>query len=148
MTAQRQPPPPPSVPQRPAVSVSEHDLCPICGRGFPALSDEQPLEAREAHVRHCIESYGAPAAQRDNHSARQGPPPPPPPPAAARMVEFTATEKDCLSGDGNIAECTICMEDYEVGQALARLECLCKFHKHCIVDWFTRKMECPVHKVS
>jgi hypothetical protein len=64
------------------------------------------------------------------------------------MLPFVATEKDCLGEDGQVAECTICMEDYEVGQTLARLECLCKFHKHCIVDWFERKMECPVHKLS
>lgn len=73
---------------------------------------------------------------------------PSPPPLIARMLAFTATEKDCLGEDGGVAECTICMEDYEVRQVLARLECLCKFHKECIVDWFGRKAECPVHKVS
>jgi hypothetical protein len=31
---------------------------------------------------------------------------------------------------------------------LTRLECLCKFHKSCIIDWFQRKQECPVHKVA
>ena len=65
-----------------------------------------------------------------------------------RMLSFKATEKDCVNEDGSPQECTICMEEYEVGVALARLECLCKFHKSCIVEWFERKKECPVHKVS
>jgi hypothetical protein len=64
------------------------------------------------------------------------------------MLEFAATEKDCIGEDGGPAECTICMVDYEGGDLLVRLECLCKFHKHCILDWFVHKMECPVHKVA
>jgi len=63
------------------------------------------------------------------------------------MLPFMATEKDCVGEDGDTQECTICMEEYEVGAALARLECLCKFHRACIVEWFDRKQECPVHKV-
>lgn len=126
----------------------EQDLCPICGRRFPAISREQPIEAREAHIRQCIDSYGAPAAAQPGSSARRGPAPPPPPPPVSRMLEFTATEKDCIGEDGGPAECTICMVDYEGGDLLVRLECLCKFHKHCILDWFVHKMECPVHKVA
>ncbi|KAJ5225004.1 hypothetical protein N7468_006229 [Penicillium chermesinum] len=136
-------------------TISEEDLCPICGRLFPELSPENPAEAREAHVRDCIENFGASAPRVSGPSTptsgatttRRGPaPPPPPPPPAARMVEFTATEKDCIGEDGGVGECTICMEDYEVGESLARLECLCKFHKDCIIGWFKQKMECPVHK--
>lgn len=126
----------------------EQDLCPICGRRFPAISQEQPIEAREAHIRQCIDNYGAPAAAQPVSSARRGPAPPPPPPPVSRMLEFTATEKDCIGEDGSPAECTICMVDYEGGDLLVRLECLCKFHKHCILDWFVHKMECPVHKVA
>ncbi|KAJ5807647.1 Zinc finger RING-type [Penicillium robsamsonii] len=134
-----------NLPRGPA--PDEGDFCPVCRRQFPPLSPEQPLEARQAHTRACIESYLRPAAPPRTSSAQQGPPLPHPPPAA-RMLPFVATEKDCLGEHGQAAECTICMEDYEVGQTLARLECLCKFHKHCIVDWFERKMECPVHKLS
>lgn len=137
--------PPPAQPRRPP--VSERDLCPICGQQFPPISDDEPLESREAHVRHCIEAVTTASAEQEA-STQQGPASPHPPSAAARMVEFKATEKDCLGEDGQVAECTICMEDYEVGQHLARLECFCKFHKTCIVYWFERKRECPVHKVS
>ncbi|OQE29443.1 hypothetical protein PENSTE_c002G08889 [Penicillium steckii] len=131
--------------QRPS-AVSERDLCPICGNCFPPIDEDHPAESREAHIRQCIDGYGAnrgsPASQT---SAQEAPTQCPP---VARMLAFVATEKDCLGEGGNIAECTICMEDYEVGQVLSRLECLCKFHKDCIVDWFERKAECPVHKVS
>ncbi|KAJ5730893.1 uncharacterized protein N7483_005401 [Penicillium malachiteum] len=133
-------------------TVSEQDLCPICGRRFPEISNEQPLEAREAHIRQCIENYGAPVATTTaSTSTRRGlapPPPPPPTPPVARMLEFTATEKDCIGEDAGAAECPICLVEYEVGDVLIRLECLCKFHKHCILGWFERKMECPTHKVS
>ncbi|CAG8910191.1 unnamed protein product [Penicillium egyptiacum] len=128
-------------------ALDEGEFCPVCRRQFLPLSPEQPLEARQAHTRACIEGYLSPTAPPRTLSAQQSPPLPRPPPPA-RMLPFVATEKDCLGEDGQAAECTICMEDYEVGQALARLECLCKFHKHCIVDWFERKMECPVHKLS
>ncbi|KAJ5698098.1 hypothetical protein N7462_000103 [Penicillium macrosclerotiorum] len=122
----------------PSLSISERDICPICGRIFMPLSEHYPQSSREAHVRDCL-------ARRDTQHA--GTQLPPPPPAAARMLEFAATEKDCL-GDDSATECMICMEEYKVGDKLARLECLCKFHKRCIVGWFERKMECPVHKPS
>ncbi|CAG7944427.1 unnamed protein product [Penicillium olsonii] len=131
--------------------VNEGDFCPVCRRRFPPMSPDHPIEARQAHTRDCIENYLRPAPPQPSSTTttRQAPPlPTPPPPSSARMLPFVATEKDCLGDDGQPAECTICMEDYEVGQTLARLECLCKFHKHCIVDWFERKTECPVHKLS
>lgn len=126
--------------------AEEGDFCPVCRRRFASLSPEHPIESRQAHTRECIENYLRPLPPPPT-SGRQAPPLPPPPPSS-RMLPFVATEKDCLGDDGQPAECTICMEDYEVGQTLARLECLCKFHKHCIVDWFERKSECPVHKLS
>ncbi|OOF90984.1 hypothetical protein ASPCADRAFT_58352 [Aspergillus carbonarius ITEM 5010] len=123
--------------------VEERDLCPICDQALPELGENGSEDAREAHIRDCIESHG-----------RQGrfSPPIGSPVAQAhlpvRLVVFKATEKDCIGQDGGLQECTICMEEYEVGQSLVRLECLCKFHKRCIVEWFERKKECPVHKVS
>ncbi|KAJ5558005.1 hypothetical protein N7461_001977 [Penicillium sp. DV-2018c] len=125
----------------------ESEFCPVCRRRFPPLTPQTPLESRQAHIRDCIEGHLRPSGSPQMPDAQAGPPLPKPPPVS-RMLPFVATEKDCLGEDGEVAECTICMEDYEVGQTLARLECLCKFHKHCIVDWFERKMECPVHKLS
>ncbi|KAF8420531.1 FYVE zinc finger-domain-containing protein [Tirmania nivea] len=47
------------------------------------------------------------------------------------------------------AECVICFEEFEVGDLIARLECLCRYHKSCIREWFDRKGngDCPVHAV-
>ncbi|GAQ05529.1 hypothetical protein ALT_2850 [Aspergillus lentulus] len=123
--------------------VDESDICPICSDELPPLGENGNEDAREAHIRECIESHG-----RGTRSASRGGSPVAAAPVPVRMLAFTATEKDCLGQDGAVQECTICMEDYEVGQPLVRLECLCKFHKRCIVEWFERKKECPVHKVA
>lgn len=146
VTTSRVAPPPPSQQPRQFV-IPERDLCPVCRQRFPPITDEQPVELREAHIRQCIESFGGGPAQEEAPE-QQGTTAPPVPSVVAQMVKFKATEKDCLGEHGQIAECTICMEDYEVGQQLARLQCFCKFHKTCIADWFERKRECPVHKVS
>lgn len=134
-------------------AVPEQDLCPVCGRRFAPLSVEQPLETREAHIRHCIESYRVSSVQPQanspvNLATSQEPPLPQLPAPVTRMVEFTSTEKDCFDADGGIAECTICMEDYQVGEVLVRLDCFCKYHKHCLLNWFGHKMQCPVHIAS
>lgn len=53
---------------------------------------------------------------------------------ASGMVVYHATEKDCVGEDGKgEAECVICFEEFAVGDEMGRLECLCKFHKVCIV---------------
>ena len=59
-------------------------------------------------------------------------------------IEYAATEKDTIDS----AECTICLEEFEPGQAMGRLECFCKFHLHCIKDWLNRNEQCPIHKVA
>ncbi|KAL4991819.1 FYVE zinc finger-domain-containing protein [Aspergillus falconensis] len=118
--------------------VYECDLCPICDNELPAIGANGNEDAREAHIRSCIANHGRPPS---GSPVSQSPLP-------VRMLAFTATEKDCVGQDGTEQECTICMEEYEVGQSLIRLECLCKFHKRCIVEWFERKKECPVHKAS
>jgi len=42
-------------------------------------------------------------------------------------------------------ECVICLEEFEVGTAIARLPCLCYFHRACIDSWFKKGRACPVH---
>lgn len=165
------PPDPSTRPVRPRRVVNERDICPICNCRFPPLPENGDESGREAHVRSCIDNHGARARsssqtqtqpqppsqlQIDTQAAGASSPTIRSPQAATetaatpvfpvRMIAFTATEKDCLGHDDGPQECTICMEEYEVGQALVRLECLCKFHKRCIVEWFERKRECPVHK--
>ena len=42
-------------------------------------------------------------------------------------------------------ECTICFDEYKIGDKLARLECFCVFHKSCLDNWLSRKQCCPLH---
>ena len=62
------------------------------------------------------------------------------------------TTSPLLSAKGKCrkkAECVICFEEFEVGELIARLECLCRYHKSCIREWFDRKGngDCPVHAI-
>ncbi|CAK9294946.1 unnamed protein product [Gordionus sp. m RMFG-2023] len=45
-------------------------------------------------------------------------------------------------------ECTICLEDMSIGHDIARLPCLCIYHKECIDKWFTKSRSCPEHPVD
>jgi hypothetical protein len=68
---------------------------------------------------------------------------PPAPPRRTGMFPYVATEKDCVDS----AECTICLEEFEVGVQMARLECLCRFHRRCIGAWWERHPgRCPMHQ--
>lgn len=59
------------------------------------------------------------------------------------VFPYKATEKDC-SDD---AECAICLEEFEIGVDMGRLECFCRFHLKCIRGWFkTRPGKCPIHQ--
>ncbi|XP_039601515.1 uncharacterized protein LOC120523884 [Polypterus senegalus] len=42
-------------------------------------------------------------------------------------------------------ECSICLEELEKGDTIARLACLCVYHKRCIEDWCKVKPSCPEH---
>ncbi|XP_068603288.1 E3 ubiquitin-protein ligase znrf2-like isoform X1 [Brachionichthys hirsutus] len=51
--------------------------------------------------------------------------------------------KDILSRDSG--ECAICLEELEQGDTIARLPCLCIYHKGCIDEWFEVNRSCPEH---
>lgn len=69
--------------------------------------------------------------------------PPPDNARQTRLFPYKATEKDCVDD----AECTICLEEFEVGAEMARLECFCRFHLHCIRGWWVdHHGRCPVHQ--
>eukprot|EP01137_Pigoraptor_chileana_P000079 Opistho-2@35654 len=42
-------------------------------------------------------------------------------------------------------ECQICLEEFTTGQVVARLGCLCMFHKRCVDGWFRKSRSCPSH---
>ncbi|XP_041095544.1 E3 ubiquitin-protein ligase ZNRF1 [Polyodon spathula] len=50
---------------------------------------------------------------------------------------------DCLGRDAG--ECSVCLEDLKQGDMIARLSCLCVYHKSCIDSWCSVKPCCPEH---
>ncbi|XP_016099180.1 E3 ubiquitin-protein ligase ZNRF2-like [Sinocyclocheilus grahami] len=50
---------------------------------------------------------------------------------------------DVLSRDSG--ECSICLDDMVQGDTIARLPCLCVYHKGCIDEWFEVNRSCPEH---
>uniref|UniRef100_A0A915HYP0 E3 ubiquitin-protein ligase ZNRF1 n=1 Tax=Romanomermis culicivorax TaxID=13658 RepID=A0A915HYP0_ROMCU len=42
-------------------------------------------------------------------------------------------------------ECVICFDEMRQGDTIARLPCLCIYHKGCIDSWFKVKNSCPEH---
>jgi len=51
--------------------------------------------------------------------------------------------EDILKADAG--ECIICFDDMVEGEHIARLPCLCIYHKKCLDDWFQRNRCCPEH---
>lgn len=45
----------------------------------------------------------------------------------------------------NEQECGICFEYFHQKDIVARLECLCIYHKKCLDEWGQRKRCCPLH---
>lgn len=166
------------VSRSPRPRLREEDMCPICRGMLPPKGVNGDETDRENHIIQCISQHDTssppPLQQRtrsntaahtfSNAGAFTSPrapvsaslPTSPPPRAVPmQMLRFIATEKDCgikTDGEGDTnaqpQECSICMVEYEVGERLVRLECWCKFHEECIMEWFGRKRECPVHKLS
>lgn len=139
--AQRRPLPP-APPQ-----IAEEDECPVCHRELPPRNLPNFESLREAHITICItahSTYGSVPTGGESSSAEPGQSPTPPvPPRRTGMFPYLATEKDCVDS----AECTICLEEFEVGVPMARLECLCRFHRSCISAWFVNHPgRCPVHQ--
>ncbi|KAK3337198.1 FYVE zinc finger-domain-containing protein [Cercophora scortea] len=143
-TNRRLPPLPPPPPQ-----IAEEDECPVCHRELPPRTLPNFESLREAHINICITSHstysgGSPTAPGGNAgSGANGSPLPPVPPRRTGMFPYVATEKDCVDS----AECSICLEEFEVGVPMARLECLCRFHRSCISAWWERHPgRCPMHQ--
>ncbi|KAL0984953.1 hypothetical protein UPYG_G00150950 [Umbra pygmaea] len=51
--------------------------------------------------------------------------------------------EDVLSKDAG--ECAVCLEELVQGDTIARLPCLCIYHKGCIDEWFEVNRSCPEH---
>ncbi|PWW79086.1 hypothetical protein C7212DRAFT_340008 [Tuber magnatum] len=159
-----------NVPPRPR--LKETDYCPICTHPLPPVDPNGNEDAREEHIQSCIRAVESSASPVNTPTtgAPAGTPNPPRTMRArrytggGRMVVWKASEKDTWASGGEAdekkfesegdverekAECVICFEEFEVGDMIARLECLCRYHKKCIRMWFDKKGngECPVHAV-
>ncbi|KAH6650857.1 FYVE zinc finger-domain-containing protein [Chaetomium tenue] len=134
------------VPPRP--QIAEEDECPVCHRELPPRTLPNFEALREAHITSCITSHSRYGGSAAASSPRSGDDDdldalPSAPPRRTGMFPYAATEKDCVDS----AECSICLEEFEVGVAMARLECLCRFHRACINAWWERHPgRCPMHQ--
>lgn len=124
---------------RPRPQIADDDICWICREELPARNLPNFQNLRDQHVNNCV------ARETSRAAGSQGAAGPADPLAQHRngqLFPYIATEKDCVDD----AECTICLEDFEVGVEMGRLECFCRYHKKCIRKWWEKKPgECPVH---
>ncbi|PNY28038.1 E3 ubiquitin-protein ligase PIB1 [Tolypocladium capitatum] len=128
---QRALPPPPQ--------IAEEDECPICHQELPSRELPDFEDHRQSHIAMCIQAHSTYSSPRTGN----GDTAPPRAPRRTGMYTYAATEKDCIDD----AECTICLEEFTVGVPMARLECLCRFHRSCISAWFVNHPgRCPVHQ--
>ncbi|EMD69739.1 hypothetical protein COCSADRAFT_106643 [Bipolaris sorokiniana ND90Pr] len=153
---------------QPRRQIAEEDECPICGDELPPKGPDGDETDRTRHIEDCIALHSAspgpkatPAPQtsaslptqrtRGMSSAGNGEGSSNRMSHAARgMFPYIATEKDCVDDEGAQAECTICLEDFEAGDRMARLVCWCKFHESCIKGWWNKKGRgaCPTHQLQ
>ncbi|RBR15552.1 uncharacterized protein FIESC28_07317 [Fusarium coffeatum] len=121
----------------PTPQIAEEDECPICHRELPSQSLPNAEALRESHITTCIQTHSTYGTPRGGEGGA------PVAPRRTGMYTYVATEKDCIDD----AECTICLEEFTVGVPMARLECLCRFHRACISSWFVKHPgRCPVHQ--
>jgi len=82
--------------------------CPVC---LLPLTSLQGDEERAAHVSNCLTTIGqSPAGFANTHG---------------RYLVYTLKAGSPLQD----SECVICFEEFQVGDKIARLECLCNYHR-------------------
>ena len=50
--------------------------------------------------------------------------------------------------ESNRDNCIICLEDFEIDNAILSLPCSHIYHKNCILRWFLRNKKCPTCKAD
>ncbi|PWN33927.1 uncharacterized protein FA14DRAFT_66560 [Meira miltonrushii] len=101
--------------------ASELADCPVCGLALAGLGEDAAIQ--EEHVRACLENGGG-------GTAVQG----------GKYLVYRLDEGPIVG-----KECQICLEEMLINMTIARLPCLCYFHRHCIDSWLSRAHACPVH---
>ncbi|KAE9986245.1 hypothetical protein EG328_006248 [Venturia inaequalis] len=168
----------PPIPQPARRQIAEEDECPICGSELPPKGPNGDETAREGHISACVRSHEyvpTPPPHPTLNPIENGPHASSSAPSASssslpagsfssasgsgplrqrrmtggRMLVYHATEKDCVGEDQEPTECVICFEEFDEGDEMGRLECLCKFHRTCIRQWWDTKGvgSCPTHQL-
>ena len=66
----------------------------------------------------------------------------------ARAVGTSFTRVMIRASDRlTVVECPICLCDFVVGENVARMDCFCLYHTHCLEAWFAKANRacCPTH---
>ena len=63
------------------------------------------------------------------------------------MLEEKKITKDIIK-TGAIKRCTICLEDYSIGNFISYLPCCHSFHSKCIKLWLHKTKKCPLCKIE
>ena len=68
-----------------------------------------------------------------------------PPPASEAAIQSLPTRKveDSMMGNDGKAECSICMDNVEIGQDVTVLPCNHWFHGDCVTAWLKEHDTCP-----
>lgn len=66
-------------------------------------------------------------------------------PPEAQANDVGGDDKD---DDDDDVKCSICQEEYAIGDELGRLKCEHRFHVDCIHQWLKLKNWCPICKIS
>ncbi|KAI8816813.1 uncharacterized protein EV422DRAFT_500720 [Fimicolochytrium jonesii] len=110
--------------------------CPVCQRPLESL----PEEESERHVKECLDRVATPAGSVPSSA------PAPSSFGGRSSVSGNRYLVQTLKEDIEGRECAICFEEFLGGQRIARLNCLCLYHVHCIEAWYQRGTRaCPVH---
>lgn len=117
----------------PPSSMEEEELgsCPVCHLSFEQANMVSPAE-RESHLHACLTQSHPPMMEGNTY-------------IVIRLTEDVTATSPRGTSDETAAECGICYEEFKAGQSVARLNCLCVYHLHCIDEWFGRGHQCPVH---
>ncbi|KAL1914122.1 uncharacterized protein VTP21DRAFT_11748 [Calcarisporiella thermophila] len=99
-------------------SLSE---CPVCGTRLADIAGGK--DEQEQHLKDCLEGKVGSGS------------------VGVKYLVSKLADGSMLVGE----ECPICFEEFIPGDVVARLTCLCTYHRHCIHSWFSRAKECPVH---
>jgi hypothetical protein len=138
-------------------------ICPLFDDNPEAYEDQANLLCHvhdvhlalfEPDVRRSLSAFASTAIQREFSDAAVSPFAIYPLPDATRGPEVPPAvpsnmyRASRLSTDLVGQECPICLERLLKDHEVARLECLCVFHRTCLDDWLAKKPSCPLHTTS